>query len=115
MKVRRMRTFVAYVSIFGSLGLYSEKCAYRLTRDGTIWKAVEPQTLLHGIVISKERFLKSLPSQAPKLPPPWSDLHKRSARMRDVYLDKKRAQSLKALSEATGETRHALIRKAVEE
>jgi hypothetical protein len=39
-----------------------------------MWKAVEPKTLLHGIVIPKSRFLKSLPSQAPLLPDPWRKL-----------------------------------------
>jgi hypothetical protein len=74
MKEDLMRPFVAFVSIFGSLGLYSQHSAYRLSRDGTMWKAVEPKTLLHGIVIPKSRFLKSLPSQAPLLPDPWRKL-----------------------------------------
>lgn len=74
MKEDRMRPFVAFVSIFGSLGLYSQHSAYRLSRDGTMWKSVEPSTLLHGIVIPKSRFLKSLPNQAPSLPDPWRKL-----------------------------------------
>jgi len=74
MKEDRMRPFVAFVSIFGSLGLYSQHSAYRLSRDGTTWTAVEPKTLLHGIVIPKSRFLNSLPSQAPSLPDPWFKL-----------------------------------------
>ena len=71
MKEDRMRPFVAFVSLFGSLGLYSQHKAYRLSRDGTTWKPVEPQSLLHGIVIPPSRFLESLPGQAEKLPDPW--------------------------------------------
>ena len=83
MKDDRKRPFVAFVSIFGSLGLYSPHKAYRLSRDGTIWKSVDPQSLLHGIVISPRRFLESLPSQAETLPHPWFSLtsqHSRKAR-----------------------------------
>lgn len=74
MKEDRMRPFVAFVSLFGSLGLYSQHKAYRLSRDGTTWKPVEPQSLLHGIVIPPSRFLESLPGQAEKLPDPWRRL-----------------------------------------
>lgn len=71
MKEDRMRPFVAFVSIFGSLGLYSQHSAYRLSRDGTTWKEVEPHTLLHGTVISKSRFLEILPNHAPEMPVSW--------------------------------------------
>lgn len=74
MKDDRMRPFVAFVSIFGCLGLYSHYKAYRLSRDGMTWKPVEPQSLLHGIVISPSRFLERLPSQAEVLPDPWRKL-----------------------------------------
>lgn len=80
MKEDRMRPFVAFVSLFGSLGLYSQHKAYRLSRDGTIWKPVEPQSLLHGIVIPPRRFLENLPSQAQKLPDPWRRLTSQRSR-----------------------------------
>ena len=74
MKDSRMRPFVAFVSIFGTLALYSQDSAYRLSRDGTIWKKVDPASLLHGIVISKSHFLKNLPRHAPAMPDPWRRL-----------------------------------------
>ena len=69
-----MRCVTAFISIFGSPGLYSTRCAYRLSRDGLSWKEVEPRSLLHGIVVGERHFMRLLPPHAPPLPSPWGGM-----------------------------------------
>lgn len=68
----RMGSCVAFISLFGSPCLYSTKKAFRLSADGTVWKEIHPETLLHGIVVGRLRFQSLLPPQAPEPPLPWS-------------------------------------------